>query len=124
MLLEGTPAEAGEWRFSALPWFDPATGQFRGYRASARRPQRNETPYGRTATEDSGDSIRQLIHELRSPLNAISGFAQIISGQMVGPVSHGYRAQAVPNVADPPAGQAIHDDLHTPAPPEHAPPGA
>src|SRR3546814_3001134 len=43
MLLEGTPAEAGEWRFSALPWFDPATGQFRGYRASARRPQRNET---------------------------------------------------------------------------------
>src|SRR3546814_9026565 len=81
MLLEGTPAEAGEWRFSALPWFDPATGQFRGYRASARRPQRNETPYGRTATEDSGDSIRQLIHELRSPLNAISGFAQIISGQ-------------------------------------------
>src|SRR3546814_19245897 len=65
MLLEGTPAEAGEWRFSALPWFDPATGQFRGYRASARRPQRNETPYGRTATEDSGDSIRQLIHELQ-----------------------------------------------------------
>src|SRR3546814_16145606 len=42
MLLEGTPAEAGEWRFSALPWFDPATGPFRGYRASARRPQRNE----------------------------------------------------------------------------------
>src|SRR3546814_2354664 len=81
MLLEGTPAEAGEWRFSALPWFDPATGQFRGYRASARRPQRNETPYGRTATEDSGDSIRQLIHELRSPLNAISGFAQIIRSE-------------------------------------------
>src|SRR3546814_17593670 len=81
MLLEGTPAEAGEWRFSALPWFDPATGQFRGYRASARRPQRNETPYGRTATEDSGDSIRQLINAMRSPPNEISGFAQIISGR-------------------------------------------
>ncbi|SEH18377.1 His Kinase A (phospho-acceptor) domain-containing protein [Sphingopyxis sp. YR583] len=115
MLLEGTPADAGEWRFSALPWFDPATGQFRGYRASARRPHRNETPYGRPAAEDSGDSIRQLIHELRSPLNAISGFAQIISGQMFGPVSHNYRAMAEKIVADAASVQAIIDDLETAA---------
>jgi hypothetical protein len=115
MLLEGTPAEAGEWRFSALPWFDPATGQFRGYRASARRPQRNETPYGRPVAEDSGDSIRQLIHELRSPLNAISGFAQIIAGQMFGPVSHGYRAMADTIVADAASVQSIIDDLETAA---------
>ncbi|WP_293643550.1 histidine kinase dimerization/phospho-acceptor domain-containing protein [Sphingopyxis sp. RIFCSPHIGHO2_12_FULL_65_19] len=115
MLLEGTPAEAGEWRFSALPWFDPATGQFRGYRASARRPQRNETPYGRTASEDSGDSIRQLIHELRSPLNAISGFAQIISGQMFGPVNQSYRAMAETIVADAASVQSIIDDLETAA---------
>ena len=52
MSLEGTPDEAGEWRFSALPWFDPASGQFRGYRATARRPQHNETPYGRPEAED------------------------------------------------------------------------
>ena len=122
MLLEGTPAEAGEWRFSALPWFDPATGQFRGYRASARRPHRNETPYGRTAAEDSGDSIRQLIHELRSPLNAISGFAQIISGQMFGPVSQGYRAMADAIVADAASVQAIIDDLETAARSDAAPP--
>ena len=115
MLLEGTPADAGEWRFSALPWFDPATGQFRGYRASARRPHRNEIPYGRPAAEDSGDSIRQLIHELRSPLNAISGFAQIISGQMFGPVSHGYRAMAETIVADAASVQSIIDDLETAA---------
>lgn len=115
MLLEGTPADAGEWRFSALPWFDPATGQFRGYRASARRPHRNEMPYGRPVPEDSGDSIRQLIHELRSPLNAISGFAQIISGQMFGPVSHGYRAMAETIVADAASVQAIIDDLETAA---------
>ncbi|MDT7528260.1 HAMP domain-containing sensor histidine kinase [Sphingopyxis sp. SE2] len=115
MLLEGTPAEAGEWRFSALPWFDPATGQFRGYRASARRPHRNETPYSPAAAEDSGDSIRQLIHELRSPLNAISGFAQIISGQMFGPVSHGYRAMADAIVADAASVQSIIDDLETAA---------
>ncbi|RYD43433.1 MAG: HAMP domain-containing histidine kinase [Sphingomonadales bacterium] len=115
MLLEGTPAEAGEWRFSALPWFDPATGQFRGYRASARRPNRNEMPYGRPTSEDSGDSIRQLIHELRSPLNAISGFAQIISGQMFGPVSHGYRGMAETIVSDAASVQSIIDDLETAA---------
>ncbi len=115
MMLEGTPADAGEWRFSALPWFDPATGQFRGYRGSARRPNRSETPYGRPVAEDSGDSIRQLIHELRSPLNAISGFAQIVAGQMFGPVSHSYRAMADTIVADALSVQTIIDDLETAA---------
>ena len=115
MVLEGTPADAGEWRFSALPWFDPATGQFRGYRGSARRPNRNETPYGRPIAEDSGDSIRQLIHELRSPLNAISGFAQIVAGQMFGPVNQSYRTMADTIVADALSVQTIIDDLETAA---------
>ena len=115
MMLEGTPSDAGEWRFSALPWFDPATGQFRGYRGSARRPNRSETPYGRPVAEDSGDSIRQLIHELRSPLNAISGFAQIIAGQMFGPVNQSYRTMADTIVADALSVQTIIDDLETAA---------
>lgn len=115
MILEGTPAESGEWRFSALPWFDPSTGQFRGYRGSARRPHRNETPYGSASADQSGDSIRQLIHELRSPLNAISGFAQIISGQMFGPVSQSYRAMAESIVTDATSVQSIIDDLETAA---------
>ncbi len=115
MWLEGMADEAGEWRFSALPWFDVATGQFRGYRGSARRPQHNELPYGRAQAEDSGDSIRQLIHELRSPLNAISGFAQIISGQMFGPVSQSYRTMAENIVADAASVQSIIDDLETAA---------
>lgn len=115
MILQGTAAEAGEWRFSALPWFDPASGQFRGYRGSARRPHPGEMPYGRPAVDDAGDSIRQLIHELRSPLNAISGFAQIISGQMFGPVSQAYRGMAETIVADAVAIQAIIDDLETAA---------
>lgn len=122
MILEGAAEESGEWRFSALPWFDPATGQFRGYRGSARRPQRNETPYGRPTEQDSGDSIRQLIHELRSPLNAISGFSQIISGQMFGPVNAAYRAMAETIVADAAAVQAIIDDLETAARSVSAPP--
>ncbi|KTE77750.1 histidine kinase [Sphingopyxis sp. A083] len=115
MILEGSAADAGEWRFSALPWFDPATGQFCGYRGTARRPQRNELPYGRPESSDSGDSIRQLIHELRSPLNAISGFAQIISGQMFGPVSGAYRKMADSIIADAGAVQNIIDDLEVAA---------
>lgn len=116
MILEGAASEAGEWRFSAMPWFDPATGQFRGYRGSARRPQRNEMPYGRpAASQNSGDSIRQLIHELRSPLNAISGFSQIISGQMFGPVSNSYRKMAEAIVTDATSIQAIIEDLDTAA---------
>ncbi|MBN8845204.1 MAG: HAMP domain-containing histidine kinase [Sphingomonadales bacterium] len=122
MILEGAASESGEWRFSALPWFDPATGQFRGYRGSARRPQQSEIPYGRPAAVESGDSIRQLIHELRSPLNAISGFSQIISGQMFGPVSATYRAMAETIVADAAAVQAIIDDLETAARAVSAPP--
>jgi len=115
MILEGMPADSGEWRFSALPWFDPATGQFCGYRGNARRPYRNETPYGRGAADEAGDSIRQLIHELRSPLNAISGFAQIIAGQMFGPVNQSYRAMAESIISDAAAVQAIIDDLQTAA---------
>jgi signal transduction histidine kinase len=115
MILEGSAADAGEWRFSALPWFDPATGQFCGYRGTARRPQHNELPYGRPESSDSGDSIRQLIHELRSPLNAISGFAQIISEQMFGPVSGAYRKMADSIIADAGAVQDIIDDLEVAA---------
>ncbi len=115
MMLEGSVADAGEWRFSALPWFDPATGQFRGYRGSARRPHRSEQPYRQPVTADPGDSIRQLIHELRSPLNAISGFAQIVAGQMFGPVSQSYRRMAETIVADAGSVQTIIDDLETAA---------
>ena len=115
MVLKGMQPMLGEWRFSALPWFDPATGQFRGYRGSARRPHRNEQPYRRPDDADSGDSIRQLIHELRSPLNAISGFAQIVAGQMFGPVSQSYRRMAETIVADAQSVQTIIDDLETAA---------
>jgi hypothetical protein len=116
LILEGRAEESGEWRFSALPWFDPATGQFRGYRGTARRPHPNETPYGHAAEQPgTGDSIRQLLHELRSPLNAISGFAQIISQQMFGPVNQSYRAMAETIVDDAASVQSIIDDLETAA---------
>jgi signal transduction histidine kinase len=44
--------------------------------------------------------MRQMVHELRSPLNAINGFAELIEGQFFGPVAHHYRALARSIVGD------------------------
>jgi signal transduction histidine kinase len=44
--------------------------------------------------------MRQLLHELRSPLNAINGFAQLIEGQYFGPVGTHYRDLARAIIAD------------------------
>lgn len=104
---------AGDWRLSATPLFDEATGQFRGYRGAARRPRTTEVAYG--APVGGGDSVRQLIHELRSPLNAISGFGQIIASQMFGPVSQRYRAYAAAIVQDASTLQTIIEDIDSSA---------
>jgi hypothetical protein len=44
--------------------------------------------------------MRQMVHELRSPLNAINGFAQLIDGQYFGPVAARYRQLAQSIMAD------------------------
>jgi His Kinase A (phospho-acceptor) domain len=94
----GIGAAAGDWLISADPSFDAEDGRFCGYRGIARRAEPGEqinasgaAPFGKDMTSDS---IRQLVHELRSPLNAIRGFAEMIDGQLLGPVSHTYRHQA------------------------------
>lgn len=90
----------GEWRLSAVPFFDPASGRFQGYRGQARRPLMHEIPHTATgsapvaAAQPSLDSVRQLIHELRTPLNAILGFAEIIEQQLFGPAGVHYREMA------------------------------
>lgn len=91
---------AGEWRLSAIPFFDQRSGRFQGYRGQARRPHIHEVPYA-VARRDSGagetfslDSMRQLVHELRTPLNAILGFAEIIEQQLFGPAGVHYREMA------------------------------
>jgi signal transduction histidine kinase len=40
------------------------------------------------------DSLRELVHEIKTPLNAIIGFAEIIEGQYLGPADRGYRDRA------------------------------
>jgi hypothetical protein len=50
---------------------------------------------GEQFTPDSeADRIRQLLHELRTPVNAIQGFSEVIQQQLFGPTPHEYRALA------------------------------
>lgn len=94
----GASAAGGDWLVSADPCFDPEDGRFRGYRGYARRPDTRQPVGLRTDStfgdDISADSIRQLVHELRSPLNAICGFAEMIESQIFGPVAHSYRLRA------------------------------
>lgn len=89
----GASSATGSWRLSAVPTFDPATGRFMGFRGTGRRPRADEStaPIRRAP---SPDSLRQLVHELRTPTNAIAGFAELIESELLGPVSEIYRARA------------------------------
>ncbi|HEY6869521.1 MAG TPA: histidine kinase dimerization/phospho-acceptor domain-containing protein [Novosphingobium sp.] len=94
--LEGAPRIAGPWILDAVPEFDPA-GRFAGYVGKMRRPAGAAAP-ARPAAE--GDRLRQVLHELRTPVNAIQGFAELIQQQLMGAVPHGYRAVAASIAAD------------------------
>ncbi|MEO5773281.1 MAG: histidine kinase dimerization/phospho-acceptor domain-containing protein [Sphingomicrobium sp.] len=98
---------AGEWQVSGLPAFEPASGRFAGYRGVAKRvaatvPQRSAP---------KPDSLRELVHEIKTPLNAIMGFAEIIEGQMFGPADNRYRARAAEIVSQAQLLLAALDDL-------------
>lgn len=97
------------WRISAIPAFDEASGRFTGYRGTGRRPRAADAP-GRAATP-TADSLRQLVHELRTPTNAIAGFAEMIEHQMLGPVSETYRGHAATILAQARSLLAAIDDL-------------
>ncbi len=98
--IEGAPAIAGQWRVDAAPVFDPAGGRFTGYNGRMRRI---EAPPGASADrrhQAEADRIRQLLHELRTPVNAIQGFAEVIQQQLFGPTPHEYRALAASVASD------------------------
>ena len=40
------------------------------------------------------DALREMVHEIKTPLNAIIGFAEIIDGQYLGPAHRRYRERA------------------------------
>ncbi|MFM5918239.1 MAG: sensor histidine kinase [Novosphingobium sp.] len=92
--LGGAPAIAGEWQIDAAPWFEALTGRFIGYRGRLRRPAPNRPPSNPPVTDTAPDRMRQMLHELRTPVNAIQGFAEVIQQQLFGPTPHEYRALA------------------------------
>ena len=97
------PALEGEWRLSGIPAFSPVDGRFLGYRGIARREgERDETrPTVCRGPVLAGDAeaLRETIHEIKTPLNAIIGFAEIIDGQYLGPAHRSYRLRAAEIVA-------------------------
>jgi signal transduction histidine kinase len=95
LVVGGQSDAAGEWRISGIPAFDRDTGRFTGYRGTARRPRSDESAAPlQTRRTFPADSLRQLVHELRTPTNAIAGFAEMIETQLLGPVPQVYRDQA------------------------------
>jgi signal transduction histidine kinase len=85
----GTTPLAGSWRLSGAPLFERETGRFTGMRGTGRRPRRDQQ-----AAPVGSDQLRQLVHELRTPANAIMGFAELIGTELLGPVPPHYRERA------------------------------
>jgi signal transduction histidine kinase len=96
--LDGAPAICGDWIVDAEPRFGEE-GHFTGYFGRCRRaPQPGAAPVGPEARE--ADRIRQLLHELRTPVTAVQGYAEVIQQQLFGPAPHEYRALAAAIAAD------------------------
>ena len=95
--LGGLSDAFGSWRLSGVPAFEHASGRFIGFRGTGRRPRPDETTAPKAPKPTSSpvsDSLRQLVHELRTPTNAIAGFAELIETQLLGPISLTYRDRA------------------------------
>lgn len=87
----------GTWKISGVPAFERGSGRFAGYRGVAERAS------GTLATDQQPNvdpnSLRELAHEIKTPLNAIIGFAEIIAGEYFGPADSRSRARASEIVA-------------------------
>lgn len=99
MELSGAPAVSGEWHVDAVPTFDALTGRFTGYQGRFRRGG-SVVPAAGAMADSEADRMRQLLHELRTPVSAVQGFAEVIQQQLFGPTPHEYRALAANIVAD------------------------
>ncbi len=98
MLLPDDTHLGGLWHIEARPLFAADTGNFRGYAGVAQRHS-GEISVNSPASSQP-EIMRQVVHELRSPLNAICGFAEMIAHQVAGPVAQEYRTRATSIVAE------------------------
>lgn len=98
MALDGAQAIAGEWMIDAQPRFTD-DGHFAGYLGRFRRMP-DARPPRLTAAEREADRIRQLLHELRTPVTAVQGYAEVIQQQLFGFAPHEYRGLAAAIAAD------------------------
>ncbi|MEL6486328.1 MAG: histidine kinase dimerization/phospho-acceptor domain-containing protein, partial [Pseudomonadota bacterium] len=96
--LTGAPTIAGEWSVDAEPRFTEE-GHFTGYVGRFRRPE-SDDPDGAEGPAREADRIRQLLHELRTPVTAVQGYAEVIQQQLFGPAPHEYRALAATIAVD------------------------
>lgn len=94
LVVAGQSAVSGDWQLSATPAFDRQNGRFTGYRGVARRPRTDERAEPIRGSRPAAEAFRALVHELRTPTNAISGFAEMIEAQVLGPAPDVYRDRA------------------------------
>ncbi len=96
--LYGAEAIAGDWTVDAQPRFTD-NGNFAGYVGRFRRPPDADHAVPSAAAREA-DRIRQLLHELRTPITAVQGYAEVIQQQLFGSAPHEYRALAAAIAAD------------------------
>ncbi|MXP24581.1 hypothetical protein GRI39_00765 [Altererythrobacter indicus] len=82
----------GLWQLDATPMFDRNTGRFTGYAGRLARRSQISKDNLNVLPDSPTDRIRQMLHELRTPVNAIQGFAEVIQQQVLGPAPNEYRA--------------------------------
>lgn len=96
--LMGAPPITGDWQVDAEPRFGE-DGHFSGYFGRFRRAHDPSAAANRPEAREA-DRIRQLLHELRTPVTAVQGYAEVIQQQLFGPAPHEYRALAAAIAAD------------------------
>ena len=97
LAIDGAPAISGLWRIDATPRFGLPEGNFTGYCGRLRRkPIQPAQP----SENEAAHRMRELLHELRTPVNAIQGFAEVIQQQVFGSAPHEYRALAATIAGD------------------------
>ena len=94
--LRGAEAIEGDWIVDAAPRFTRGEGRFYGYVGRFRRAIAEVD----TRAQRGADRLRQLLHELRTPVNAMQGYAEVIQQQVFGPTPHEYRALAASIAGD------------------------